>query len=81
MGELSDSWPVDGSSAAQAMGGVRSAAPGRDGKSWEGTPEAPMEEARRLQTEWESSVAGLDVGNSSAPGWVGGKMTAPGCGT
>ena len=38
-----------------------------------------MEEVRRLQARWGSSVAlGLDVGSSSAPGWDGENMTVPG---
>ena len=60
------------------MDGGRSAAPGRDGESWERERLlAPMEEARRLQEGWGSSTAlGLDVERSSAPGWDGENMTA-----
>ena len=39
--------------------------------------QAPVEEARRLQEGWGSSMAlGLDVERSSAPGWDGENMTA-----
>ena len=44
--------------------------------------QAPMEEARRLQAGWRSSLGlELDVGSSSAPGSDGGNMMAQCCGS